>query len=160
MRPDIRLEKLSKLKKTTWSLEWVALKRAVSFVDNNLSLATDATCQLDVLWHDGDALGVDGAEVGVLEDADQVGLGGFLEGHDGRGLEAEIGLEVLGDLTDKSLEGQLADQKLGGLLVATDLTKGNGARSVSVWLLDTTGGWGTLTSGLGSQLFSWCFTTS
>ena len=138
----------------------MALKRAVSFVDNNLSLATDATCQLDVLWHDGDALGVDGAEVGVLEDADQVGLGGFLEGHDGRGLEAEIGLEVLGDLTDKSLEGQLADQKLGRLLVAADLTKCDGARSESVWLLHTTGGWGTLAGGLGGQLLAWGFTTS
>ena len=101
---------------------------------------------------------MDGAEVGVLEDADQVGLGGFLEGHDGRGLESEIGLEVLGDLTDKSLEGQLADQKLGRLLVAADLTKGDGARSESVWLLHTTGGWGTLASGLGGQLLAWGFT--
>ena len=140
-------------------LEWVALKRAVSLADYDLSLTTDAACQLDVLWHDGDALGVDGAEVGVLEDANQVGLRGFLKGHDGRGLESEISLEVLGDLTDKSLEGQLADQKLGGFLVAADLTKGDGARSESVWLLDTTGGWGTLAGGLGGQLLAWGFTT-
>ena len=33
------------------------------------TLATDATGQLDVLRHDGDALGVDGAQVGVLEQA-------------------------------------------------------------------------------------------
>ena len=103
---------------------------------------------------------MDGAEVGVLKDADQVGLGGFLEGHDGRGLESEIGLEVLGDLTDKSLEGQLADQKLSRLLVAADLTKGDGARSESVWLLDATGGWGALAGGLGGQLLAWSFATS
>ena len=138
----------------------MALKRAVSFVDYDLSLTTDATGQLDILWHDGDALGVDGAQVGILEDADQVGLGGFLEGHDGRGLESEIGLEVLGDFTDKSLEGQLADQKLSRLLVTADLPKGDGARSESVWLFDTTGGWGTLTSGLGGQLLAWGFATS
>jgi hypothetical protein len=37
---------------------------------------------LDVLWHDGDSLGVDGAEVGVFEETNEVGLGGFLEGED------------------------------------------------------------------------------
>ena len=38
------------------------------------ALATDAAGQLDVLWHDGHTLGVDGAKVGVLEEANQVGL--------------------------------------------------------------------------------------
>ena len=47
------------------------------------TLAADATCQLDVLRHNGHALGVDGAQVRVLEEADQVGLGGFLQGQDG-----------------------------------------------------------------------------
>ena len=47
------------------------------------TLTTDATGELDVLGHDGDALGVDGAQVGVFEESDQVGLGGFLKGHDG-----------------------------------------------------------------------------
>lgn len=49
---------------------------------------------------DGDALGVDGAQVGVLEEGDEVRLDRLLQGTDGRGLEAEVGLEVLGDLTD------------------------------------------------------------
>jgi hypothetical protein len=43
---------------------------------------------------------VDGAQVGVLEERDEVGLNGLLESADGRGLEAEIGLEILGNLTD------------------------------------------------------------
>ena len=43
--------------------------------DENLSpLAANAPGELDVLGHDGDALGVDGAQVGVLEQADQVSL--------------------------------------------------------------------------------------
>jgi histone H3 len=86
---------------------------------------------------DGDTLGVDGAQVGVLEEGDEVGLDGLLESTDGRGLEAEIRLEVLGDLTNKTLERQLADEKLGGLLVATNLTEGDGSRLVAVRLLDT-----------------------
>ena len=32
------------------------------------TLSTDAAGELDVLGHDGDALGVDGSEVGVLEE--------------------------------------------------------------------------------------------
>lgn len=88
---------------------------------------------------DGDTLGVDGAKVGVLEKRDEVGLDGLLESADGGGLEAEIRLEVLGDLTDKTLEGQLADEELGRLLVTTDLTESDGTGLVAVRLLDTTG---------------------
>ena len=50
----------------------------------NLStFSTDTTGQLDVLWHDGDALSVDGAQVGVFEETDEVSFGCFLKGHDG-----------------------------------------------------------------------------
>ena len=59
--------------------------------------------RLDVLWHDGDSLGVDGAQVGVFEEADQVGFAGFLESCDGGRLESQVGLEVLGDLSDQTL---------------------------------------------------------
>ena len=43
------------------------------------ALASDPSRELDVLWHDGHPLGVDGAQVGVLEEADQVGLGSLLK---------------------------------------------------------------------------------
>ena len=103
----------------------------------NLSaLATDAAGQLDVLGHDRDALGVDRGQVGVLEEADEVGLGGLLERQDGRRLEAQVGLEVLGDLADQALEGQLADQEVGRLLVLADLAERDGSRAVTVGLLD------------------------
>ncbi len=96
------------------------------------ALATDAACQLDVLGHDGDAVGVDGAQVGVLEQANEVSLGRLLEGGDGGRLEAEVRLEVLGDFTHEALERQLADEQLSALLVATDLTESDGARAVAV----------------------------
>ena len=41
------------------------------------ALSADAAGELDVLGHDGDALGVDGAQVGVLEQPDQVSLTGW-----------------------------------------------------------------------------------
>ena len=47
----------------------------------------------------------------------QVGLASLLQGHDGRALEAQIRLEVLGDFTHQALEGQLADEQFGALLV-------------------------------------------
>ena len=121
-------------------------------VEKLSSLSTDPPGELDVLGHDGDPLGVDGAQVGVLEESDQVGLAGLLQSHDGAGLEPQVGLEVLGNLPDQTLEGQLADEELGGLLVTPDLTESDGAGPVTVGLLNSAGGGGALASGLGSQL--------
>ena len=42
------------------------------------TLSTDPASQLNVLGHDGDTLGVNGAEIGVLEQTHQVGLACFL----------------------------------------------------------------------------------
>ena len=80
---------------------------------------------------------MDGGQVGVLEEPDEVGLGGLLERQDGRRLEAQVGLEVLGDLADQALEGQLADQEVGRLLVLADLAERDRSRAVPVGLLDT-----------------------
>ena len=124
------------------------------------AFTTDAASELDVLGHDGDSLGVDGAQVGVLEETDQVSLAGLLQSHDGRALEAQIGLEVLGDFAHQTLEGQLADQQLGLLLVATDLTQGNGAGTVTMRLLDTASGWRALAGGFRRQLLARRFATS
>lgn len=41
----------------------------------------------------GDTLSVDGGQVGVFEEGDKVRLSSFLQSHDGRRLEAKIGLE-------------------------------------------------------------------
>ena len=64
------------------------------------ALASDTSSQLDVLWHDSDSLGVDGAQVGVLEETDQVGLAGLLKSSNSRALESQVSLEVLGDLAN------------------------------------------------------------
>ena len=69
---------------------------------------------------------MDGAQVGVFEERDEVGLNGLLESTDGGRLETEVRLEVLSDFTDETLEGKLPDQKLSGLLVTTDLTESDG----------------------------------
>lgn len=90
------------------------------------ALATETAGKLDVLALDGDTLGVDGAQVGVLEERDEVSLDGLLEGADGGALEAKVALEVLGDFTDQTLEGELANEELSRLLVATDLTESDG----------------------------------
>ena len=123
------------------------------------ALSADAAGQLNVLGHDGDSLGVDGAQVGVFEETDQVGLAGFLQSHDGRALEAQIGLEVLSDFAHEALEGQLADEQLGGLLVAANLTQGNRTRAVTMRLLDSSSCRRALTGGFGGQLFAGRFAT-
>ena len=64
------------------------------------TFATDTAGKLDILGHDGHSLGVDGAQVGIFEKTNQVGLAGFLESHNGGALESEISLEVLSDFTN------------------------------------------------------------
>lgn len=70
------------------------------WVASLVALTAEATGELDVLGLDSDALGMDGAEVGILEEGYEVGLDGLLESTDSGGLEAEVALEVLGDLAD------------------------------------------------------------
>ena len=123
-------------------------------VKNLRALSADAAGELNVLGHDGDTLGMDGAQVGVLEEANEVGLSSLLKGKDGRALESKITLEVLGDLTHETLEGKLADEQIRRLLVATDLTKRDGSGAVTVGLLHASGGGGGLASGLGGELLA------
>ena len=117
------------------------------------TFSADATGQLDVLGHDGDPLGVYGAQIGVFEQADQIGFASLLESHHGGTLETQFGLEILGDFSHQPLERQLSDEKLGALLITTDFSQGHGAWSVSVRFLDTAGSRGALASRLGGQLF-------
>ena len=124
------------------------------------SLTANATSELDVLGHDGNPLGVNSAQVGVLEQTDEVSLGGLLEGKDSAALEAQVSLEVLSDFANQTLEGQLANQQLGALLVATDLTESDGTGSEPVGLLDSTSSGGRLAGGLGGELLAGSLSTS
>jgi hypothetical protein len=133
--------------------EVIALRLNTCQKSNDLgTLSSDTAGKLNVLRHDGHTLGVDGGQVGVLEESDEVRLGSLLEGQDGGRLEPEVSLEVLSNLTDKPLERELADEELGRLLVLTDLTQGDGSRPVPVGLLHSSGGRSALTSGLGGEL--------
>jgi len=115
-------------------------------------LSTDPPGELDVLGHDGDTLGVDGAQVGVLEQPDQVSLAGLLKSSNSGGLEPEIGFEILSDFPHETLEGQLPDEQLGGLLVSSDLPESHSSGPVSVRLLHSSGGGSGLPGSLGGQL--------
>jgi len=65
---------------------------------------TKTTSELDILGLNGDTLGVDGSQVGVFEEGNEVSFGSFLKGTDRRRLETEISLEVLSDFTNETLE--------------------------------------------------------
>ena len=132
----------------------------VKRVCNLSTLSTDTAGQLDVLGHDGDTLGMDGTQVGILKQTDQVSLTGLLEGHDSRALEAEVSLEVLGNLTDQALEGQLADEELSGLLVSSDLSESNSSWPISVGLLDSSSSGCRFAGSFCGQLFPGGFASS
>ena len=125
-----------------------------------------------------DTLSVDGSEVGILEQGDEVSLSSLLKSHNSRRLETKIGLVVyhptriscprtnkkgekrtLGDFTDEALEGQFADEELSALLVATNFTEGDGTRAEAMRLLHTTGLSGGLAGLLGSELLAWGLAT-
>ena len=118
------------------------------------SLTSDSSGELNILCHDGNTLGVDSSKVGVLEKTNEVCLSGLLESQHSAGLESEISLEVLCNLSNETLEGELSDQELSALLITSDLSQGDSAWSVSVWLLDSSGRRGRLAGSLGSELLS------
>ena len=102
----------------------------------------DPPGQLDVLGHDGHPLSVNSlqteddemvdtvlqkhgntyAKIGVLEKTNKVRFASFLQCHDSRALKPQVGLEVLSDLADQTLERELANEQLCGLLIPEDLT--------------------------------------
>ena len=98
---------------------------------------------------------MDGTQVGFLKEPNMVRLRCLLQSEDGRSLEADVGVgKVLGDLADEALEGELADEEIRRLLVATDLAEGDGSGAVAVGLLDASGGGGGLASGLGGEVLA------
>lgn len=119
-----------------------------------------APSELNVFGHNGYTLGMNGAEVGVLKEADEVSLARLLESHYSRTLEPEVGLEVLSDLTNQPLERQLPDEQFSTLLVTPDFSKSDCSRPVPVWLFHTSGSWGALPRGLGCELLPGRFASS
>jgi hypothetical protein len=124
------------------------------------SFSSDSSCELHVLWHDGNSLGVDGAEVSVFEKSNHVGFSGLLEGEDGGALESKVILELRSDFSDESLERKLSDEELGALLEFSDFSECDCSWSESMWLLDSTGWGGGLLGLLVGDVLSWGFAAS
>jgi len=110
------------------------------------SLSADSAGQLNVLGHEGDALDEDGAEVSVFKQTNKVNLASLLKNHQNGAHEKQVGLEILSDFSQKTLVGQLVDQRLGGYLITTDLTKSHCTGPVTMRLHDSTNGRRALTS--------------
>jgi histone H3 len=77
------------------------------------AVSPDSLGELEVLGHDGHSLGVDGAQVGILEEGDQIGFRSFLQGEHSLALESHFLLELSRDFSHQSLEGQLPDKQIG-----------------------------------------------
>ena len=77
-----------------------------------VEIPADAPRELHVLGHDGDTLGVDGAQVGVLKQPDEKRLTGLLQREDRRRLEAKLRFEAHCDLANQALEGELPNEHL------------------------------------------------
>jgi hypothetical protein len=73
------------------------------------AFSSNAAGELDVLRHDGDTLGMNGAEIGILEKTHEVRLRCLLKGKYGSRLEAQVRLEVLSNFADEALEWQFPD---------------------------------------------------
>ncbi|TLS20546.1 uncharacterized protein PpBr36_11228 [Pyricularia pennisetigena] len=85
--------------------------------------------KLNILLHDRDAFGVDGA---------QIGLSGLLQSQDGMGLPPELfidGTDVMGNLMNEPGERQLAHEQTGALLIAPDLAQSDSSWAVPSCLL-------------------------
>ena len=92
----------------------MVLKRTEMFVFGGGTLHTlspDSSCQQDVLRHDVNSPGMDGTQVGVIKQPDQVCLRCFLETQYRRRLEPQVCLEVLGDLPHQPLERQFLNEQ-------------------------------------------------
>ena len=126
----------------------------------SLTFPANATGQLHVSGDDRDASGVDGAQIRVLEQPDEVGFRSFLKSEHGRALESQVILELGSDLPNEALEGKLSDQELSALLEATDLSQRHSARSVPVRPLDTACGRGLLGRRLVSDVLAGRFAAS
>ena len=79
--------------------------------------------------------------------------------HGGRENSPEVGGVLLGDLSNKPLERELLDQQIGGLLILPDLKKRPCARAIPVRLANLTSCWCALSSGLGCEILSRCFSS-
>ena len=72
-------------------------------------------------------------------------------------MESELLVESVGNFSDESLEWELSEEEISGLLISSDFSEGDGTWSESVWFFDTTSGSGSFSGGLSGKGFLWGF---
>jgi len=118
-------------------------------------ISSNSFGKLKISSHDGHSLCVNGAQVSVLEQGNEVGFSWFLKSQHCWALEAEFLFELVSNFSDESLEGELSNEEISWFLVFSDFPQGNCSGFESVGLLDTSGNRGALSGNfLGNQLFS------
>ena len=129
-------------------------------VEDKLNLSpfpTDAASELDILGHDGHALGVDGTQVGVLEEPNQVSFARFCSCHNGRILKPQLSHEI-----SRYVTNQIAGSDNNGLrssvlfMVTANLSEGH-VPTIAMRFLDASSCGCRFAGGLGRQLLSRCF---
>jgi len=123
------------------------------------AFASNTTGELNILGHDRDSLGVNRAQIRVLEKTHQISLRRFLKSSDGGRLEPQVGFKILSNFPNEPLEGKFADQQLRRLLVPSDFSESDGPGPVTMRFLDAAGGGRALPGGLGGQLFPRSFSS-
>lgn len=95
------------------------------------------------------------AEIGVLEESDQISLCGLLQRQNGGGLEPELLFELMCQLPHQPLEGKLSDEQISTLLILANFADSDGPWAEPMRFLHATGcrRWRCLPSDLlGNQL--------
>jgi hypothetical protein len=83
--------------------QWLQLK----VCNHSASLPANSSRELYVLWHDGNTLGVDRTDIGILKDAYQIRLSYLLHREHRLGRESQVMLERSSNLSDQSAERHL-----------------------------------------------------
>merc|ERR550534_1003682 len=103
------------------------------------SSSTDTLSKLDVLWHDGDPLGVDGGQVSVLKESHDKGFRSLLKGLQSGWLVPQacdvVRFQSHGDFSNQSLERQSPDEILRGMLIPSYFFEGKLSSSIPSFFL-------------------------
>ena len=81
---------------------------------------------------------MNGAQVRVFEERDQIGFAGLLQCADSCRLKTQVSLEILSDFTNEPLKWEFANEQFGRFLIATNLTQSDGTWTEAMRLLDAT----------------------
>ena len=73
-------------------------------------VTSDPQSEVDVLFHEGDSVGVDGTKLRVLEDPNDVSLCSFLESLESLRFESEVRFDNVGDDTNFANESSTRDE--------------------------------------------------